>query len=133
MYRDYQCAIGGMSNPDPKCNYVTLEEMRLVKRRKVDATTEEIRNKIFQDISKHDIRNALTKSNLPLSDQIQRNSCMTPPELVHTSGSGLIMYMFQTLQLLLLPAFQIVFNALHQKLSTDIGIQSEEDFLAGRI
>ncbi len=46
----------------------------------------------------YDIRNALTKKSLPLSDNIYGPYKMMPPELLHTSGSGLIMYMFESLR-----------------------------------
>jgi hypothetical protein len=44
----------------------------------------------------YDIRNALTEKSLPLSDNIHKLYKMMPPELSHTSGSGLIMYMFES-------------------------------------
>jgi hypothetical protein len=46
----------------------------------------------------YDIRNALTEKSLPLSDNIHEPYKMMPPELLHTSGSGLIMYMFESLR-----------------------------------
>ena len=46
----------------------------------------------------YDIRNALTEKILPLSDNIHGPYKMMPPELLHTSGSGLIMYMFESLR-----------------------------------
>jgi hypothetical protein len=46
----------------------------------------------------YDIRNALTEKSLPLSDNIHGPYKMMPPELFHTSGSGLIMYMFESLR-----------------------------------
>ncbi len=44
----------------------------------------------------YDIRNALTEKSLPLSDNIHGPYKMMLPELLHTSGSGLIMYMFES-------------------------------------
>jgi hypothetical protein len=46
----------------------------------------------------YEISNALTEKNLPLSDNIHRPYKMMPPELLHTSGSGLIMYVFESLR-----------------------------------
>jgi hypothetical protein len=43
----------------------------------------------------YDIRNALTEKSLPLSDNIHGLYKMMPPEL---SGSGLIMFMFESLR-----------------------------------
>ena len=45
--------------------------------------------------SMYDIINALLDKNLPLSDTIHGLYKLFPPELLHTSGSGLIMYMFE--------------------------------------
>jgi hypothetical protein len=44
-----------------------------------------------------DIRNALTEKIFPLSDNIHGPYKMMPPELLYTSDSGLIMYMFESL------------------------------------
>jgi hypothetical protein len=44
----------------------------------------------------NDIRNELTKKSLPLSDNIHGPYTMMPPELLHTSCSGLIVYMFES-------------------------------------
>jgi hypothetical protein len=49
-------------------------------------------------MSMYDIINALTEKSLPLSDNIYGPYKMIPPELLHTSGSGLIMYMFESLR-----------------------------------
>jgi hypothetical protein len=49
-------------------------------------------------MSMYDIRNAHTEKSLPLSDNICGPYKMTPPELLYTSGSGLIMYMFESLR-----------------------------------
>jgi hypothetical protein len=46
----------------------------------------------------YDIRNTLIEKSLPLSDNIHGPYKMMPPELLHTSGSGLVMYMFQSLR-----------------------------------
>jgi hypothetical protein len=52
----------------------------------------------YCSISMYDIRNALTEKILPLSDNIHGPYIMMPPELLHTSDSGLIMYMFKSLR-----------------------------------
>ncbi len=49
----------------------------------------------MKEMSRYDIKNALTKKYMPLSDNIHGPYCMMPPELLHTSGSGLIKYMLQ--------------------------------------
>jgi hypothetical protein len=52
----------------------------------------------YCSISMYDIRNALTKMCLPLSENIHGLYKMMHPELLHTSGYGLIMYMFKSLR-----------------------------------
>ncbi len=52
----------------------------------------------FRSISRYDIQNTLLHPFLPLSDDIHRPFKMMPLELLHTSGSGLIMYMFESLR-----------------------------------
>ena len=49
-------------------------------------------------MSRYDIKNALHDEHLPLSDNVHGPYKMMPPELLHTSGSGLIMYMFESLR-----------------------------------
>jgi hypothetical protein len=49
-------------------------------------------------MSKYDIKNALTEKSLPLSDNIHLPYTKMPPELLHTSGIRLIMYMFESLR-----------------------------------
>jgi hypothetical protein len=44
------------------------------------------------------IRNALTEKSLPLSDNIHGLYKKMPPELLHLSCSGLIMYIFESLR-----------------------------------
>jgi hypothetical protein len=49
-------------------------------------------------MSMYDIRYALTEKSLPLSDNIHGLYKMMPLESLHTSGSGLILYMFESLR-----------------------------------
>ena len=132
-YRDCQCNFGSMSNPNPKCTYITLNDMKETKRRKLNATTKQDKDAIFQVISKHDIRNALTEPDLLLSDKIHGAYRMMPPELLHVSGSGLIMYMFRSLMHIMVPACLVILDALHQRISGDIGHQSEKDYPRGSV
>jgi hypothetical protein len=55
------------------------------------------RKNYFKSMSWYDIRVALLEKHLPLSDDIHGTFKMMPPELLHTSKSGLIMYMFESL------------------------------------
>jgi hypothetical protein len=52
---------------------------------------------LMKSMSQYDIKNALINKNLPLSDNHRGPYGMMPPELLHTSGSGLIKYMFESL------------------------------------
>ena len=53
---------------------------------------------VFQSISTRGICNALTELDLPLSDLVHGLYHVMPPELLHVSGNGLIMYMFASLE-----------------------------------
>jgi hypothetical protein len=46
----------------------------------------------------YEIRNAITAKCLPLSDKIHGPYKIMPPELLHTLGSGLLMYVFESLR-----------------------------------
>jgi hypothetical protein len=48
-------------------------------------------------MSRYDINNSFLEKHLPLSDHIHGPFKMMPLELLHTSGSGLIVYMFELL------------------------------------
>ncbi len=69
---------------------------------------------------------------LPLSDDIHGPYKMMPPEFLHTSGSGLIMYMFESLRTQLGKGKDrdeidhqhiVIFNLINR--------QSKQDFLRG--
>ncbi len=51
----------------------------------------------FKLILQYDIVNALTDKYMPLSDDCHGPYRMMPPKLLHTSGSGLIFYLFELL------------------------------------
>ncbi len=95
-YHDCKCQFHGLSNPNPNCIYLTMDNINLAKKRKQE--DEDAGIKFYRSMSMYDIRNALTEKSLPLSDNIHRPYRMMPPELLHTSGSGLIMYMFASLR-----------------------------------
>jgi hypothetical protein len=83
-----------LSNPNPTCTYLTIEDINFSKKRKQE--DEDTGIDYYHSISMYDIRNALTEKSLPLSDNIHGPYKMMLPELLHTSGSGLIMYMFES-------------------------------------
>ena len=94
-YRDCQCLFRELSNVMPNCIYTTVDEMadaQALLRRDRTAGLE-----LFQSMSRYPIVNALLQPGLPLSDDIYGPYRMTPPELLHTSGAGLILYIFKAL------------------------------------
>ena len=99
--------------------------MRKARRRKPNAKTMEAKKVIFKDISKHDIRNSLPEQDLPLSDLIDGPFHMFPPELLHTSGSGLIMYMFKSLKEFMNLVSCTILDHLHQRMAAITKRQSE--------
>jgi hypothetical protein len=44
----------------------------------------------LKEMSRYDIKNALTEKYMPLSDMVHGPYFMMPPETLHTSGSGII-------------------------------------------
>ena len=94
-HRDCQCSFHELSSVMPNCIYSTVEEMTdaqaLLRRDRTSGL------ELFQSISWYPIVNALLQPGLPLSDDIYGPFRMTPPELLHTSGAGLILYIFKSL------------------------------------
>jgi hypothetical protein len=85
-----------MSNPNPACVYTALSDMRDAKgMKRIDEKQGLLK---LKEMLRYDIKNALAKKYMPLSDNIHGPYCLMPPELLHTSGSGLIKYMFESLQ-----------------------------------
>ena len=129
-YRDCECGYHDLSDPNPQCKYRTLDELRVAKRRK--RNDEDGGKEYYQSRSMYDIVNALLDKNLPLSDIVHGLYKLFPPELLHTSGSGLIMYIFESLR------HQIgggqdrdIIDQLHIDISNIIKRQSERDFPRG--
>ncbi len=95
-YHDCKCQFNDLSNPNPNCTYLTMEDIKFAKIRKQE--DEDAGIEYYRSISTYDIINALSEKSLPLSDNIHGPYKMTPPELLHTSDSGLIMHMFESLR-----------------------------------
>jgi len=94
-YRDCKCNYDQLSNPNPTCEYLTIDEMCNAKRLKIWNENEgEI---AFRKISRYNIGNAF--SDLPLSDIANGLNALFPPELLHTSAAGIIIYIFESLRL----------------------------------
>ena len=83
-------------------------------------------------MSRYNINNALTDKYMPLSDNCHGPYGMMPPELLHTSGSGLIKYMFESLRAQLGSGKDHDnIDKLHVRLYMTIKNQSEQDFPRG--
>ena len=98
---------------------------------KASAESEEEKKRVFRDISKHNIIYAFCLPNMPLSDLIHGIYKMSPPELLHTSGSGLIKYVFSSVRARLTPESQRSYNDLHCLVSSDVSKQSKTKFPRG--
>ena len=84
-YRDCKCPYNALSNPNPNCIYITLDDVIIATRKKeedIDGGAE-----YFRSISTYMIVNSLLSKNLPFSDDVHGPYKMMPPELLHTSGS----------------------------------------------
>jgi hypothetical protein len=110
--------------------YTTLEDMQLTKRIKLN--NERKGQDHFKLISRYVIVNALDDKYMPLSDDCHGPYRMMPPELLHTSGSGLILYMFELLSVQI--GCSIDWDEIdkcHIRISLIIRRQSEHDFPRG--
>jgi hypothetical protein len=79
-YLDCKCQFHDLSNPNPNCIYLTMDNINLTKKRKQE--DEDAGIEYYCSISMYDIRNALTEKSLPLSDKIHGPYKMMPPELL---------------------------------------------------
>ena len=96
-------------------------------------TNEVLGKATLKAMSRYNITNALTHPDLPLSDNVHGAYRMMPPELLHVSGSGLIMYMFKSLVAIMSIASLVILDALHQRISRDISRQSEKNYPKGSV
>jgi hypothetical protein len=85
-----------LSHINPNCEYLTLKDEWIAKKRK--HSDDDGGKKYYRSMSKYDIKNSFTERHLALSDRIHGPFKMMPPELLHTSGSGIIMCMFKSLR-----------------------------------
>ncbi len=89
-YCDCKCQFHELSNLNPNCTYLTMEDIKFAQKRKQE--DEDAGIEYYRSISRYVIQNALTEQSLSLSDNIHGPYKMMPPELLHTSGSGLITF-----------------------------------------
>ena len=129
-YRDCQCDFANLCNVNPKCEYTTLSEMQ--KTMQLIKTNEVLGKATLKAMSRYNITNALTHPDLPLSDNVHGAYRMMPPELLHTSGAGLILYMFESLQKQIGGGIdRDAIDKLHVRMSASIRRQSDQDFPRG--
>ena len=131
-YRDCKCSFDDMSSTNPSCEITTLNDMRLARRILRDNKKEGLMH--LKRMSRYDIKNALCDKYMPLSDQTHGPYYMMPPELLHTSGSGLIKYMFESLQNQIGEGkIRDSIDKLHVQIYMSLQRQSERDFPRGSL
>jgi hypothetical protein len=94
-YCNCKCSFESLNNTNLTCEYITLNDIHEDKRHKLN--DEDGGKHYFKSMSRYDTNNALLEKYMPLSDHIHGPFKRKPSELLHTSGSGLIMYMFKSL------------------------------------
>jgi hypothetical protein len=115
---------------NPNCAYITLDDIQQDNIRKQN--DDDCGIQCFKSVSHYDIKNAFFQRFMPLSGNMHGPFRMMPPELLHTSGSGLIMYMFESLRLHLGGSIdQDYIDQEHIVISNIIQRQSDRDFPRG--
>jgi hypothetical protein len=110
--------------------YITLDDIQQATLRKQNE--DDGGKQYFKSVSHYNIKNAFLGRFMPLSDNVHGPFRMMPPELLHTSGSGLIMYMFESLRLQLGGGIdQDYIDQEHNVVSNLIQQKSERDFPCG--
>ena len=71
--------------------------MREAKRLKINNQNK--RAELLRNMSRYDIDNAFLDSDLPLSDIVHGPNRLMPPELLHAGAQGIVMYIFESLQM----------------------------------
>jgi hypothetical protein len=110
--------------------YITLEDTHQATLRKQNDN--DGGKQYARSVSRYDIKKAFLEQFMPLSNNVHGPFRMMPPELLHTSGSGSIMYMFKSLRLQLGSGIdQDYIDQEHVVVSNVIQQQSEHDFPCG--
>jgi hypothetical protein len=115
-YRDYKCELHELSESRPKCNLVTLDEIR------------NARNTCWScRIVKKAINNAF--DNVPFGDLTYGLLGSVPVEMLHVGGTGILKYIFKYLDNLIAGYInKKTFDDLHRRLVIDAQCQSKRDF-----
>ncbi len=120
----------GFEKTNPTCVYIILDDIQQDNIRKQN--DDDGGKQYFKSVSRYDIKNAFLQWFMPLSDNVHGPFRMMLPKLLHTSGSGLIMYMFESLRLHLEGGIdQDYIDQEHIVVSNIIQRQSERDFPRG--
>jgi hypothetical protein len=98
-YQDCKCTFDNSNHTNPICVYLTLEDIKETKWRKRNDNDGGVQ--YFKSVLMYNIKNAFLKRFIPLLNNVHGPFRMMPPELLHTSGSGLIMCMFESLHYIL--------------------------------
>ena len=131
-YRDCHCTYADMNCTKLSCIYSTIKELKSAE--KLIWKDYQRGKKKFKAMSRHYLTNALFQPGLPLSDLLHGANKMQPPEMLHTSDAGLIMYMQESLQLLLPGGMtREDLDKQHVRMSAKIRRQSDRDFPRGSI
>ncbi len=89
IYRICKCLFEELSSPIPLCSLITLAELQQAR-----LTEDGLTN-----LCKKNIQNAF--DNVPLGDNVYGLLGITPGEMSHISGVGLLKYMFASLECLI--------------------------------
>jgi hypothetical protein len=129
-YCDCKCSFDDLKNTNPNCVYIILDDIQQATIRKQNDN--DGGKQYFKSVSRYDIKNAFLQRFMPLYDNVHGPFRMMPPELLHTPGSRLIMYMFESLCLQLgCDIDQDYIDQEHVVVSNIIQRQSERDFPRG--
>ena len=129
-FRDCSCNFDELSNHNPTCIYSTLQEMTCAYALK--RNDEEAGLIRYRELSRYPIKNALTKKYMPLSDTVHGPSRMMPPEVLHVFYSGLLRYIFTSMEKLIgCTILRDEIDKMHFRISHDVKRQSERDLPRG--
>jgi hypothetical protein len=129
-YQDCKCTFDNLNHKNLTCVYLTLEDIKETKRRKRNNNDGGIQ--YFKSVWMYNIKNAFFEQFIPLSDNIHGPFRMLPPELLHTFGSGLIIFMFESLRFHLGGGIDHDYiNQEHVVVNNMIKRQSKHDFPHG--
>ncbi len=119
-----------LSNPNPSCVYVTMNETREAMQELQNSKDDGMLR--FKQLSLHPIKNALTINYMPLSDMNHGPSAIMPPELIHASMAGVLNYIFQSMQLYIgATKLRDEIDKKHVRILLEVKRQSDRDFPCG--